>query len=297
MAIRFRRWYEHNRRALKDIEAKRKQRGIPQNAPLSLMRVIVATQLDTQFATFAAAVGGRFAETMLVRSLQYAAMTAPQRGEIAVTRDNFAAIVLSRPWDLVGRTTGERVYDALLASTICIPSADESADESADRSVDEENGCPQTGPRTCPRPPSPSPSVLPLTPPAPREGDSASPYGNDHVRPREARRVAEAERLAKAASPEHLAEIAKTLPEGVAMRGGYVPNGHAAAPAVDPAAKAREIRDALLHRPPPATPMRGPDVEPEPRPHVADQGKIERLKAEALAKIAEMERGDDGCPL
>lgn len=37
--IRFRRWAEHNRRALKDVAAKRRTRGIPDSAPLALQRV------------------------------------------------------------------------------------------------------------------------------------------------------------------------------------------------------------------------------------------------------------------
>ncbi len=90
------------------------------------------------------------------------------------------------------------------------------------------------------------------------------------------------------------AEAVAAPTAGIAIRDGYVPGSLGDPTGLpDPAAKAREIRDALLHRPPPAEPMRGPDIEPEPRPRVADQGKIERLKAETLAKIAELER-DDG---
>lgn len=154
--IRFRRWIDHNRRALKDIAAKRRARGISETAPLSLERVIVAVHLDTEFAAFAEAVGGAVAETFFLRALQYAADHDGHSGAIRVDRARFAAVVLSRPWHVVHRSVGERVYDALLASTICVS---EDAPLSADKSADETPSCPRTGPRTShPETPSETPA-------------------------------------------------------------------------------------------------------------------------------------------
>lgn len=166
--LQFRKWLSHNRRALKDVALKRRDRTVPLNAPLSLAKVIVTTHLDAQFADFAARVGGPVAETYFLRALQYAADHDGAAGAVRCPRASFGPIVLSRPWHVVSKATGEKVFDALLASNICILSADTSVDLStllpADKSKD------------LSRPPSPSPSVPSLPPatagaerPAPRQ--------------------------------------------------------------------------------------------------------------------------------
>lgn len=150
--IQFRSWQKHNSRALKDVDSKRTKRGVDLDAPLSMQRILLVTHLDEDFAAFAAAVGGAVAETYFIRAMQYAAEHDGRRGCIRVERALFGPIVLSKKWHVVSRATGEKVYDALLASRICVriapaggpetapesplSSVDLSADKSADTSTD-----------------------------------------------------------------------------------------------------------------------------------------------------------------
>lgn len=93
-----------------------------------------------------------------------------------------------------------------------------------------------------------------------------------------------------APSPARPGAVAVAAPRnGIAIHGGYVP-GELGDPSAlpDPAAKARDIR-SLLNRPAPIKPIRGHDVIPEPPQRIADQARLDALKAEALAKIAELD--------
>lgn len=119
--LTIRSWRQHNRRILKDVTRNRAKRGIPIGLPLSLERVVLATRLDDDFAQFAELVGGRHAETFFVRTLQYAAEHDGRHGRISVSRDNFGAVVLTARWDIVSRRDGQKCFDALLASRICVP--------------------------------------------------------------------------------------------------------------------------------------------------------------------------------
>lgn len=147
--LRFRSWAEHNRRIVKDVQRKRGERGVPQDKPLALERVILSSRLDLDFAAFAEMVGGRCAESFFVRALQYAATHDGVNGTVQVSRAMFGPIALSTPWDLVSSEEGAKVYDALLATGICVPfvrakvpdtsapaSSDVSADVSADKTAD-----------------------------------------------------------------------------------------------------------------------------------------------------------------
>ena len=89
-------------------------------APLSIQSVAIATAFDEDFAAFAAEVGGAAAETYLIRLLQYVANAHAFDGSFSVPREKFGPIVLSRVWHTVGKTTGERVYDALIRAQILV---------------------------------------------------------------------------------------------------------------------------------------------------------------------------------
>ena len=247
--------------ALKDVAAKRQARGIPLNAPLSLAKVIVVTRLDEHFADFAQRVGGRSAETFFLRAIQVAADSHGSSGAISVPRHLFGQLVLSRSWDLVSRKTGEVVYDALLASSICIPSADSSADSSADMpapSSADRSALPSADVSTfCLRPPSPSPSPSVFPPTPPRQGgadlsaDEPLPTHAGNGRPTRAdRKAAETVRLAEARNPERLANAAKNLPPGVALHGGFLPTPEPPADAANPADAAKRVL-AQLRKPSP----------------------------------------------
>lgn len=152
--LSIRSWRKHNRRILKDVARNRIKREIALDAPLPLERVIVSTRLDQNFAAFAETIGGRCAETYFLRVLQYAAAHDGRHGRIEVTRDRFGPVVLTTAWDVVTKREGERCYDALLSSTLCVPytrgqvcdpgcdcmvdpSADKSSDGDADKSRDD----------------------------------------------------------------------------------------------------------------------------------------------------------------
>lgn len=85
------------------------------------------------------------------------------------------------------------------------------------------------------------------------------------------------------------AEAVAALKEGIAVRDAYVPGSLGDPTGLpDPAAKAREVIAAMGRAP--KTPIRGPDPPPpEAPPKIADAGRIEKLKAETLARIAELE--------
>lgn len=147
--LMIRSWRKHNRRILKDVTRNRVKRKIAIDAPLSLERIILSTRLDSHFAVFAETVGGRCAESFFVRTLQYAAEHDGRHGRIEVPRERFGPAVLTTAWDVVSRKDGERCYDALLASGICVPfvrgqdcgqdcdcGMGKSADKSADTSRD-----------------------------------------------------------------------------------------------------------------------------------------------------------------
>ena len=176
--LRFRSWAAWNSRCIKDAMGKRAARGAKVDAPLYLSRVMVATKFDASFEAFAQAVGGRNAETFFLRVLQYAADHDGASGTVAVPRRQLGATVLSRWYDPVSRKTGEAVYDALLASNICVLSVDMSTDKSADMS----------------RPPSPYPTLYPPSPTGGERSPSApepqEPQDDRPLRPRERQRYA-----------------------------------------------------------------------------------------------------------
>lgn len=214
--LRFRSWQQHNRRALKDVAEKRAARGVRLDAPLSLAKVVVVTHLDEQFASFAQLVGGPVAETYFLRALQWAADRGGAVGAVSCERFRFGPVVLSRPWHIVSRRTGEKVYDALLASNICVLSTDTSVDlpryKSTDKSTDPSKDV------SPPPSPSPSPEVSPPTPLA-GGSESAAPSngaanGNGHATP-----------LPAAAGPEPLSRTELAILEAVLAKlvAGHAP--------------------------------------------------------------------------
>lgn len=195
--IRFRKWAEHNKSAIKDIIRTRTKRGVRVDAPVAMTKVLLVVKFDANFERFASTVGGEMAETYFLRAIQYAADRDGFLGSIRVPRDRFGAVVLSRQWHQCSRASGEKVYDALLSSGICVTCADADFEAelrrviavmSADKTKD------KTGIMS--PPPSPTPSPTPF-PPSPLPGGESSPSaaepqernGSDHhVRPRDRER-------------------------------------------------------------------------------------------------------------
>lgn len=167
--LRFRTWKAHNSRVISDIESKREARKGKIDAPISLAKVMVAADLDQQFAAFAREVGPRQAETFFLRALQYAAHHDGREGAIMVEPRVFGTVVLSRPWDVVSPRDGAKCYNALLSSTICVPVCETRGAPPGDAAA-----TPQEQPRLPQPSPSPSPSIHPPTPSG-GSGISASP--------------------------------------------------------------------------------------------------------------------------
>lgn len=182
--LSIRSWRKHNRRILKDVARNRVKREIALDAPLPLERVIVSTRLDQNFAAFAETIGGRCAETYFLRVLQYAAAHDGRHGRIEVTRDRFGPVVLTTAWDVVTKREGERCYDALLSSTLCVPYArgqvcgpdcDCMVDPSADKSLDGDSDKSRDDPHPASSDLRPASSEHPPTPSGGSGRSSASP--------------------------------------------------------------------------------------------------------------------------
>jgi hypothetical protein len=112
--LRIVKWFEWQRRALYDST-----RGRAKDGRLKRRLSYVALSVECtgkEFLAFAAAVGGRNAETFWVRTIQYVGLHAPETGVLTgISRRNFAQ-VLSRPHDSVKPGTAAKVFDALLLS-------------------------------------------------------------------------------------------------------------------------------------------------------------------------------------
>lgn len=175
--LKFRAWKAHNSRVISDIETKRANRPNGKvGAPISLAKVIVSADLDQQFAAFARAVGPRQAETFFLRALQYAAHHDGREGAIMVEPGVFGTIVLSRPWDVVSPRDGVKCYNALLASTICVPVHGDAEGAPSGAPYGDDAATPRE-PTRLPHPaPSPSPAPLPapdVLPPTPSGGSGS----------------------------------------------------------------------------------------------------------------------------
>jgi len=125
MAIRIRSWWAHQSGRLNDIVTKRKRRKASGSRTsgrgIALGAITVCTDLgEENFIEFAEAVGGRRAETYLLRTLQRVAQVDPLQGVILTPREKFGRVVLSREWDAVSPSAGRKVYDALVASGIAV---------------------------------------------------------------------------------------------------------------------------------------------------------------------------------
>lgn len=219
--IRFRKWAEHNKSAIKDIIRTRTKRGVRVDAPVAMTKVLLVVKFDANFERFAATAGGEMAETYFLRAIQYAADRDGFLGSIRVPRDRFGAVVLSRQWHQCSRASGEKVYDALLSSDICVTCSD--ADFEAElRRVIAVMSADKTANKTgiMSPPPSPSPSLAP-SPLAPLPGGTIAPSADEpqerngsdrHLRPRDRERFAKVlEYVVKCYRMTHEQNLARDL--------------------------------------------------------------------------------------
>jgi hypothetical protein len=139
VTLRIRSWERHQSAVLKKARWTRESRVKAGTAdastlknPLSIQSVSVACVFDDDFRRFAEIVGGRHAETYLIRVLQYVASGHALDGIVPVSRDKFGTLVLSRQWDIVPPATGAKVYDALLAARLAVPLVDPQDDPQDD---------------------------------------------------------------------------------------------------------------------------------------------------------------------
>lgn len=112
--MRIVRWREWQAAPLTKIKAKRRENRVNESAPYAMPKVFVASSLDSRFRDFARVVGAN-AEAYFVRTLQYVALHDPFGGTLAVPRNAFGPVVLTREWDVVPRQRGCLVYDSLLS--------------------------------------------------------------------------------------------------------------------------------------------------------------------------------------
>lgn len=177
--IHFQAWQRHNGAAIRDVEGKRRSRKAGNvDAPITLYRVLLSTNLDADFTAFARAVGGRQAETFFTRCLQYAANKSGRWGIIDVAPENFGVLVLSRDYDIVSGADGQACHDALLSSGICEPGypAGYTTGTPAVADTAEPRGTPRGRNPT----PSPTPSPTPEEkPPFGGHGGAPSAVGKD----------------------------------------------------------------------------------------------------------------------
>lgn len=125
--IRLRSWRKCQASVVNKVEWQRKKRVEDGSAspdslrnPLSINSISINSVLDDNFAKFAEMVGGKHAETYLVRVLQYVANGHALTGEINVSPGKFGTLVLSREWDIVSPARGRKVYKALIESGIAL---------------------------------------------------------------------------------------------------------------------------------------------------------------------------------
>lgn len=122
--IRVRSWDKWQSNSFRDAQRKRNKRAelgaSPRRKTFVMAWVAVAVELDDTFAEFAKTVGGKGAESYLIRVLQYAARKSPFEGEINVERGAFGPVVLTCGWEIVSPAKGRKVYDALLSSGLCV---------------------------------------------------------------------------------------------------------------------------------------------------------------------------------
>lgn len=128
--ILLRSWRKCQASVVNKVEWQRKKRVEDGSAapdslrnPLSINSISIASVLDDDFAKFAEMVGGKYAETYLVRVLQYVANGHALTGEINVSPSKFGTLVLSREWDIVSPGRGRKVYEALIESGIALPTS------------------------------------------------------------------------------------------------------------------------------------------------------------------------------
>lgn len=132
MSIRIKAWEKWQGACISRVKRNRKWRNESAahpnsdvNGPFSMQSVSVSTSFDADFVRFLAEFPRRSGEAFWLRTLQYAGLHGAMFGTIDVDRRLFGPIVLSRPWDVVSRALGAKVYDALLAHGLCSDDGDE----------------------------------------------------------------------------------------------------------------------------------------------------------------------------
>lgn len=109
-------WTKRNTARLNHARTVRLDRGLDPMAPIALDGFTMNTAPSKCFLLFAEAVGLRYAEAFWQRVNEYCASRCAQTGEIRVPRKEFGRAVLSKGLDPIGRSMGEKVYDALVNS-------------------------------------------------------------------------------------------------------------------------------------------------------------------------------------
>ncbi len=130
--------------------AKNGEGAPPADANYVMQSVSVSATLDGDFKRFAVAVGGRSAETYLLRCLQYVAIHGAMRGEIDLEPEEYGPHALTKRWDPVCSSCGIRVHAALLSSGLATDGRCKCADRDQCTCADRDPvTCADPGPCTC----------------------------------------------------------------------------------------------------------------------------------------------------
>ena len=136
MSLIFPSWLQHQRAGIRNVLTTRISRAKQQSrsrgfahedllAPYAMTYVSIACLMSKDFGVYMqrAGAGG---DAYLLRTLQWIGQKAVFTGEVDVCRSDFAFEVLGNRYaKRPGRAIGTRVYDALVASTIAVPSTPE----------------------------------------------------------------------------------------------------------------------------------------------------------------------------
>jgi len=112
-------WRNWQAGIINKVRRTRRGRGLPEDLPYSMTQIVVAASFGRRFAAYAAFVGPQ-ADAYFMRVLQYTAHHAAFTGNVAVQRNAFGPVVLTRPWDIVSAKKGAIAYDALVASGLAL---------------------------------------------------------------------------------------------------------------------------------------------------------------------------------
>lgn len=136
MSLIFPTWLQHQRAGIRNVLTTRISRAKQQSrsrgfahedllAPYAMTYVSITCLMSKDFGAFMRDAGDR-GDAYLLRTLQWIGQKAPFTGEVDVCRADFAFEVLGNRYaKRPGRTIGPRIYDALIASTIAVPSTPE----------------------------------------------------------------------------------------------------------------------------------------------------------------------------